>query len=187
MYTLDFSRLKQICQAWVLSVCLSLFDFLTFVYIIGDNTSKKLVIGKAYTGDKLEELGYDIDIPASEKRLQEREWLASDENSHYIVLDIGNDNYSVIKKFKEVKEPKATSDINVGDIVLTKDKSCYTFDSALVLVVELNSSISFQGIIIDSKDELFNPDGEEGNSKWTYLDDDIDCIIESNKEGIWKY
>jgi hypothetical protein len=58
-----------------------------------------LMINKIYTGDELTELGYEIDW-LIDKNESTRTWLAKNNvlNLIYEVLDIGNDNYKVLRK-----------------------------------------------------------------------------------------
>ena len=61
----------------------------------------KLTVHWSYSGDELEDLGYDIDIP-EKVRLGERQYVAYNWKNKlsYIVNDEGNDNYYIQRILK---------------------------------------------------------------------------------------
>ncbi len=58
-----------------------------------------LKVGQTYTGQELENKGYDINADETAKT-DDRLWLAGHNIKPYIfsILDVGNDNYRVLKR-----------------------------------------------------------------------------------------
>ena len=70
-------------------------------------SNRTLKNGQDYSGEELEELGFEIDFIQSEKEA-ERYWrdfyvVNGETNEVYRVTDAGNDNYMVLRKIRKIK------------------------------------------------------------------------------------
>jgi len=63
---------------------------------------KDIEIGKTYSGDELENMGYEFELELPEVDLDIRELIIVKYNPkstrQYKVLDVGNDNYKILKE-----------------------------------------------------------------------------------------